>query len=71
MSEHGERLIRSTEQALEIAKGTAKPGTYRISVFEDGELRVIQDVDHATLAELKSPRQQELKQQPRLDKTGG
>ena len=35
MSEFGERLVESAKQALEIAQGTAKPGTYRITQYDD------------------------------------
>ena len=49
MTEFGKRL-ESTEQALDIAKGTAVPGAYRVSVYEDGELRVVSDIDEAVLS---------------------
>ena len=39
MTEFGKRLLESAQQALEYAKGTAKPGSYRVSVYEDGELQ--------------------------------
>lgn len=53
MSEFGERLIKSAKQALEIAKGTAKPGAYRITQFDDdGNPTVIADFSQEFLAEI-------------------
>lgn len=53
MSEFGERLERSFKQAAEIAAGTAKPGTYRITTFDDnGKPTVIADFSEEALAEM-------------------
>ncbi len=70
MTEFGKRLIESTEQALEFAKGTAKPGTYRASVYEDGELRVISDFDESKVSDDDSPTPKQLKQISMLEKRG-
>ena len=41
MSDLGERLSRSAQQAADIAKGTAKPGGYRVTSYDkDGKPRV-------------------------------
>ena len=53
MGEYGERLIKSAKQALEIVKGTAKPGTYRITTYdEDGKPHIIADVSDEFLAQI-------------------
>ena len=70
MTEFGKRLIVSTEQALDIAKGTAVPGAYRVSVYEDGELRVVSDIDEAGLSIDEKPAPQPLKERPPLENTG-
>ena len=55
MGEFGERLIESAKQALEIVKGTAKPGTYRITTYdEDGKPHIIADVSDEFLAEINA-----------------
>ena len=68
MSEFGERLVKSFKQALEIAQGTAKPGTYRITQYDDdGNATVIADFSEEFLAqidaEIAAEREQE-KEQP-------
>ena len=53
MSEFGESLIKSATQALEIAKGTAEPGTYRITTYdENGKPTVVADFSGKVLAEI-------------------
>lgn len=53
MSEFGERLDRSLKQAAEIAQGKAKPGTYRITQFDDdGNPTVIADFSDEFLAQI-------------------
>ncbi len=52
MTEFGKRLIKSAQQALEYAKGTAKPGTYRITEFENGKLRITADFSEEVLAQM-------------------
>jgi spermidine/putrescine-binding protein len=53
MSEFSERLVKSFKQALEIAKGTAKPGTYRITTYDDdGKPTVIADISDEFMAEI-------------------
>lgn len=53
MTEFGERLIKSAKQALEIAQGKAKPGTYRITQYDDdGNPTVIADFSEEFLAQL-------------------
>ena len=53
MSEFGERLIKSAKQALEIAAGKAKPGTYRITQYDDdGNPTVIADISDEFLAQI-------------------
>ena len=70
MSEFGERLARSFKQAAEIAKGTAKPGTYRITTYdEDGKPQVIADFSEEVLAqmdaEIAAEQEAEIKQPER------
>lgn len=53
MSEFGERLEKSFKQALEIAQGKAKPGTYRITQYDDdGNPTVIADFSEEFLAQI-------------------
>ena len=52
MSEFGERLVKSAKQAAEIAKGTAKPGTYRVTKFVDSKPQVIADFSEEVLAQM-------------------
>ncbi len=53
MTEFGERLIESAKQALEFAQGKAKPGTYRVTTFDDdGKPTVIADFSEEVLAEI-------------------
>ena len=72
MSEFGERLERGFKQAAEIAAGTAKPGTYRITQYDDdGNPTVIADFSEEVLAqidaEIAAEREAE-KEQPRQEK---
>ena len=53
MSEFGERLVKSFKQALEFAQGKAKPGTYRITQYDDdGNPTVIADFSEEVLAQI-------------------
>ena len=52
MSEFGESLVKSAKQAAEIAKGAAKPGTYRVTKYVDGEPHVIADFSEEVLAQV-------------------
>jgi len=53
MTEFGERLIKSAKQALEFAQGKAKPGTYRITQYDDdGNPTVIADFSEEFLAQI-------------------
>ncbi len=53
MAEFGERLIKSAKQALEFAQGKAKPGTYRITQYDDdGNPTVIADFSEEFLAQI-------------------
>ncbi|MYD10033.1 MAG: hypothetical protein F4X02_08305 [Chloroflexi bacterium] len=66
MSDYGKRLEESFKQALEIAQGTAKPGTYRITQYDDdGNPTVIADFSDEFLAqidaEIAAEREQEEK----------
>ena len=70
MTEFGKRLIESAKEALEIAKGSAKPGTYRVSAYEDDELRVISDFDESKVSNDDSATPKQLKQISKLKKTG-
>ena len=72
MSKFGERLQRSFKQAAEIAAGKAKPGTYRITQYDDdGNPTVIADFSDEFLAqidaEIAAEREAEAEQR-RLDK---
>ena len=59
MSDFGDRLIESAKQALAIVKGEAKPGTYRITEFdEDGKPNVIADLSEEARAEIAADQQQ-------------
>ena len=69
MTEFGERLIESAKQALEIAQGKAKPGTYRVTQYDDdGNPTVIADFSEEFLAwidaEIAAEREAE-EEQPR------
>ncbi len=53
MTEFGERLIKSAKQALEFAQGKAKPGTYRVTTYDDdGKPTVIADFSEEFLAQI-------------------
>ncbi len=53
MSEFGERLDKSFQQAAEIAAGIAKPGTYRITTYDDdGNATVVADLSEEFLAQI-------------------
>ena len=53
MSDFGERLEKSFKQAAEIAAGKAKPGTYRITTYDDdGKPHVVADFSEEVLAEI-------------------
>lgn len=52
MSEFGESLVKSAKQAAEIAKGTARPGTFCITTYENGKARVIADFSEEVLAQI-------------------
>lgn len=53
MSEFGKSLLKSAKQAAEIAAGTAKPGTYRITQYDDdGNPTVIADFSEEFLAQI-------------------
>lgn len=41
MSKFGQDLIRSAQEALEIARGTADPKTYRVHIAGDFDVRAI------------------------------
>ena len=53
MSEFSERLARSFKQAADISAGKAKPGTYRITTYDDdGKPSVIADFSEEVLAQI-------------------
>lgn len=53
MSEFAKSLLKSAKQAAEIAAGTAKPGAYRITAYDDdGKPRVIADFSEDVLAQM-------------------
>ena len=53
MSDFGKRLEKSLKQSAEIAAGTAKPGTYRITQYDDdGNPTVIADFSEEFLAQI-------------------
>lgn len=53
MTEYGERLIESAKQALEFAQGKAKPGTYRVTQYDDdGKPTVTADFSEEFLAQI-------------------
>lgn len=67
MGEDGERLVKSAKQATEIAKGTAKRGTYRITRYIDGKPQVIADFSEEVLAEMDAEIAAERDQERRSD----
>ncbi|MCY4020173.1 MAG: hypothetical protein OXG39_12270 [Chloroflexi bacterium] len=53
MSEFGKSLLKSAKQAADIAAGVAKPGTYRITTFDDdGKPQVVADFSEEVLAQI-------------------
>ena len=53
MNDFGERLDKSFKQAAEIAAGIAKPGTYRITTYDDdGNATVVADFSEEFLAQV-------------------
>lgn len=53
MSDFGERLEKSFKQALDIVRGKAKPGTYRITEYDDdGNATVTADFSEEFLAQI-------------------
>ncbi len=53
MSDFGERLEKSFRQAAEIAAGKAKPGTFRITQYDDdGNPTVVADFSDEFLAQI-------------------
>lgn len=53
MSDFGKRLEESLKQALEFAQGKAKPGTYRVTQYDDdGNPTVIADFSEEFLARI-------------------
>ncbi len=55
MNDFGERLEKSFKQAAEIAAGNAKPGTYRITKYdEDGKPHIVADFSEEFLAEVEA-----------------
>ncbi len=66
MSDFGERLVKSFKQAAEIAAGQAKPGTYRITQYDDdGNATVIADFSDEVLAQIDAEIAAERKQEQR------
>ena len=60
MTEFGERLIKSAKQALEIAQGKAKPGTYRVTQYDDdGNATVLADFSEEFLAQIDAEREED------------
>lgn len=69
MKEFGERLEKSFRQAAEIAEGKAKPGTYRITKYdEDGKPQIVADFSEEFLAEVEAEiaAERESDEQPKL-----
>ena len=53
MSDFGKRLEESLKQVAEFAQGKAKPGTYRITQYDDdGKPTVIADFSEEFLAQI-------------------
>ena len=53
MSDFGKRLDESLKQVADFAEGKAKPGTYRVTTFDDdGKPTVIADFSEEALAEM-------------------
>lgn len=77
MSEFGERLIKSAKQALEIAQGKAKPGTYRVTQYDDdGNPTLIADFSDEFLAQIDAEiaaerEQEECAKTPSIEQPSG
>ena len=55
MSDFGKRLEESLKQALEFAQGKAKPGTYRVTTYDDdGNPTVTADFSEEFLAQIEA-----------------
>jgi len=53
MSDFGKRLEESLKQVAEFAEGKAKPGTYRVTQYDDdGKPTVIADFSEEFLAQM-------------------
>ena len=53
MSDFGKRLDESLKQVADFVEGKAKPGTYRITTYDDdGKPKVIADFSREFLAEI-------------------
>ncbi len=70
MTEFGKRLIESAQQALEYAKGTAEPGSVRVSVYEDGELQEQPDAKKPAAQDKKHQESLALEKMPVQEESG-
>ncbi len=53
MSDFGKRLDESLKQVADFAEGKAKPGTYRVTTFnDDGKPHVVADFSDEFLAQI-------------------
>lgn len=52
MNNFGASLVKSAKQAAEIAKGVAKPGTFRITRYVDGNPQVLADFSEEVLTRM-------------------
>ena len=77
MSDFGKRLEESLKQVAEFVEGKAKPGTYRITQYDDdGNPTVIADFSDEFLAqidaEIAAEREQEKREKtPSIEQTTG
>ena len=60
MSDYGKRLEKSFRQAAELAQGKAKPGTYRVTQYDDdGNATVLADFSEEFLAQIDAEREED------------
>ena len=77
MSDFGKRLEESLKQVADFAEGTAKPGTYRVTQYDDdGNPTVIADFSEEFLAqvdaEIAAEREQEKRaKSPSMEQASG
>ena len=60
MSDFGKRLEESLEQVADFVEGKAKPGTYRVTQYDDdGNATVLADFSEEFLAQIDAEREED------------